>query len=220
MSLLEGGKYVTGFEYINEKHINLRQGTKDVLVINTVCKSGAVNLRVAPQKAFDPKFLTGQIQAGNAEAQERFPVEESWKSLGARNKPGNKPKRPASSTWGRSRARTRSPSSLIASSTCVGEESPSRLQLQSCAQSFEFCLVLVLALSVQSEFRSVPKWKLPWAVLLGQGAGLRPSRGVDVIARIYHGLEERLQFPFLEVVLLQMLRCYVQAPTDHGSRFE
>eukprot|EP00439_Symbiodinium_sp_Y106_P057819 s2200_g8.t1 len=32
--------------------------------------------------AFEAKLLTGQIQAGNAKSQERFPVEESWQSLG------------------------------------------------------------------------------------------------------------------------------------------
>ena len=32
VSLLEDGKYVTGFEYINEKHINLRQGEQPGLV--------------------------------------------------------------------------------------------------------------------------------------------------------------------------------------------
>ncbi|CAE7309339.1 unnamed protein product, partial [Symbiodinium pilosum] len=73
LSLLEGGEYVTGFDYVNEKHINLRlntpHGKKDVLTLNTVCMSGAINLRVSPQKAFEPKFLTGQIQAGNAKSQ-------------------------------------------------------------------------------------------------------------------------------------------------------
>ncbi|OLP91283.1 hypothetical protein AK812_SmicGene27035 [Symbiodinium microadriaticum] len=86
LSLLEGGEYVTGFEYVNEKHVNLGihtpHGKKDVLVLNTVCMSGAINLRVSPRKAFEAKFLTGQIQAGNAKSQERFPVEESWESLG------------------------------------------------------------------------------------------------------------------------------------------
>ena len=57
-------------------------GVKDVLVLNTVCKSGAINLRVSPQKAFEEQFLTGQIQAGNSKHQERFPVEQSWTSLG------------------------------------------------------------------------------------------------------------------------------------------
>ncbi|CAE7232609.1 unnamed protein product [Symbiodinium sp. CCMP2592] len=86
LSLLEGGEYVTAFEYVNEKHVNLGintpHGKKEILVLNTVCMSGAINLRVSPRKAFEAKFLTGQIQAGNAKSQERFPVEESWQSLG------------------------------------------------------------------------------------------------------------------------------------------
>jgi len=86
LSFLEGGEYVTAFEYVNEKHVNLGintpNGKKEVLVLNTVCMSGAINLRVSPHKAFEAKLLTGQIQAGNAKSQERFPVEESWQSLG------------------------------------------------------------------------------------------------------------------------------------------
>ena len=43
LSFPEGGEYVTAFEYVNEKHVNLGintpNGKKEVLVLNTVCMS-------------------------------------------------------------------------------------------------------------------------------------------------------------------------------------
>ncbi|CAE7614235.1 unnamed protein product [Symbiodinium pilosum] len=58
------------------------QESWSVVEQNASFQNGAINVRVSPQKAFEAKLLTGQIQAGNSKTQERFPVEETWESLG------------------------------------------------------------------------------------------------------------------------------------------
>ena len=90
LSLLEGGEYVTGFEFLNEKHVNLRmkteKGYKDSMILNTICKPSGINVRFTMPDMDDARFVEGQIQLGNGKTQKKFPVKQSWSSLG-----GSKP---------------------------------------------------------------------------------------------------------------------------------
>mmetsp|Transcript_31795 Transcript_31795/g.59780 ORF Transcript_31795/g.59780 Transcript_31795/m.59780 type:complete len:499 (+) Transcript_31795:103-1599(+) len=85
-SLLEGGSFVTGFEYFNEKHIALRmntaEGVQDTIIVHSVCKPEGINLRVKLPDFAESRFLEGQIQVGNGEKQKTFKVEEPWTVLG------------------------------------------------------------------------------------------------------------------------------------------
>ena len=61
MSLLEDGEYVTGFEYLNEKHISLRMntesGVEEIMTLNVVCKPKGINARISVEDGGDTQLL-------------------------------------------------------------------------------------------------------------------------------------------------------------------
>jgi len=86
LSLLDAGDFVTGFEYFNEKHVALRMnskdGVQDVFTVNTICTHDGINMRISMPDTTEGRFVTGQIQNGNAEKKEKFAVKELWAELG------------------------------------------------------------------------------------------------------------------------------------------
>ena len=86
LSLLEDKDYVTSFEYVTEKKITLRMkgehGTKDTIVLNTICKPSGINLRVTMPDMAESRFLSGQIEVGNGKKQNKFQTKQAWAKLG------------------------------------------------------------------------------------------------------------------------------------------
>ena len=86
VSLLEGGDYVSYFEFHNEKHISLRMNTLDGLTesikLHTVCKPKGINVRVSLPDVAESRFLKGQIEVGNGKRQNKFAVDKKWTAIG------------------------------------------------------------------------------------------------------------------------------------------
>ena len=86
VSLLEGGDYISNFEFHNEKHISLRMNTLDGLTesikLHTVCKPKGINVRVSLPDVAESRFLKGQIEVGNGKRQNKFAVDKKWTAIG------------------------------------------------------------------------------------------------------------------------------------------
>eukprot|EP00439_Symbiodinium_sp_Y106_P058177 s144_g8.t1 len=86
VSLLEGGDYLSGFEFHSEKHLSLRMNTPEGLVdsinLHTACKPKGINVRVSMPNIAESRFLKGQIQVGNGRGNNKFAVDKKWTALG------------------------------------------------------------------------------------------------------------------------------------------
>ena len=86
LSLLEGGNFLTGFQFHTSKKITLRlqgpNGAKDAMIINAVCKPHGINLRVSMPDLAESRFVEGQIEVGNGKKQKAYAMQKSWEALG------------------------------------------------------------------------------------------------------------------------------------------
>jgi len=86
LALLEDGDFMTGFEFVNEKHLILRMNTmsglKDIITVNTICMPEGINTRITVPDIAEGHFITGQIQHGNGRGQHKYRVKGSWHALG------------------------------------------------------------------------------------------------------------------------------------------